>query len=262
MTKVRTLPLQGGCNFRDFGGYPALDGATVRWGRLYRSGILSRLTPDDVGAVSALGVRVICDLRRAEERARHPNPDFGAHVARLQWETGQETSPLRAASFAHSASRAEAHAAMLTMYMRLPFVLQPRIAGAFAGLQDCGDGAYIVHCAAGKDRTGIVAALILSALGVSRELVVEDYVLTNTAVDLRQQLLGQAGTGIGIAATAEPLLALSDSARAAILAAEPDYILASIESIESRHGSIAKYLETALGVDAAAVARLRDSLLA
>jgi protein-tyrosine phosphatase len=260
-TRLRTLRLQGACNFRDFGGYPTMDGGTVRWGRLFRSGVLSRLTTADLEAIGRFDVRMVCDLRRSDERDSNPNPDFGPGVVQLHWNTARESSPIRSTGFARSGSRVEARAAMVQMYANLPFVLRSRIAGAFEGLQRCGEGAYVVHCSAGKDRTGIVAALILSALGVPRDLVIEDYTLTNTAVDLREQLFGRLGTGIGIAATAEPILALSEPARAAILAADADYILASLGSIEARHGSVAAYLDMEIGVDATAVAKLRASLL-
>jgi len=262
MTRVRTVRLQGGCNFRDFGGYPTAAGGTVRWGRLFRSGVLSRLTTADLEAISAFDIRMVCDLRRADERDSNPNPDFGAHVVQMHWSTNLESSPLRSIEFARSGSRAEARAAMVQMYSKLPFVLRSRIAGAFQGLQRCAEGAYVVHCSAGKDRTGIVAALILSALDVPRDMVVEDYTLTNTAVNLREQLSGRRGTGVGMAATAEPILALSEPARVAVLAADADYILASLGSIEARHGSVAAYLEAEIGIDANAIARLRANLVA
>ncbi len=89
------------------------------------------------------------------------------------------------------------HAAMLTMYERLPFGLQPRLAGVFAALDHAAPGAAIVHCTAGKDRTGVAVALVLESLGVRREAIVEDYTLTNTAVDLRSQLLGPGWHGRG-----------------------------------------------------------------
>jgi protein-tyrosine phosphatase len=259
---VRTLRLEGGCNFRDFGGYPTGEGRTVRWGRLFRSGVLSRLTPGDLEAIRKFNVQIVCDLRRTDERDSAPNPDFGPQVVQLHWNTTRESSPMRSTEFARSGSPAAARSAMVQMYTKLPFVLRTRIAGAFEGLQRCTEGAYVVHCSAGKDRTGIVAALILSALGVPRDLVVEDYTLTNTAVDLREQLFGSLGTGVGIAATAEPILALGEPARVAILAADADYIQASLDSIEARCGSVAAYLETEIGVDAQAIARLRANFLA
>lgn len=261
MIPVRVLPLEGGCNFRDCGGYETTDGARVRWGRLYRSGLMTRLSPAAAARVQELGVRAVCDLRRTTERVLHPNPSFGAEVRRFEWDTEQESSPIRDRVFAHSNDVAGVHAAMLTMYERLPFGLQPRLAGVFAALDHAEQGAAIVHCTAGKDRTGVAVALVLESLGVRREAVVEDYTLTNTAVDLRAQLLGRDGTGVGLAATAEPIRALSTTAQNAMLAARPEYILASLGAIEARHGSVRRYLLDELVLEPAMLARLREKML-
>jgi protein-tyrosine phosphatase len=261
MTPARVLPLVGGCNFRDCGGYETADGARVRWGRLYRSGLLARLSAAAAAQVQALGIRAVCDLRRTTERALHPNPSFGAEVHRFEWDSEQESSPIRDQAFANSTDAAAVQAAMLTMYERLPFGLQPRLAGVFAALDHAAPGAAIVHCTAGKDRTGVAVALVLESLGVRRDEVVEDYTLTNTAVDLRSQLLGRDGSGAGLAATAEPILALSAMAQEAMLAARPEYILASLNAIEARHGSVRQYLLDELALEPAMLERLRERLL-
>lgn len=261
MTPVRILPLVGGCNFRDCGGYETTDGAHVRWGRLYRSGLMARLSAAAAAQVQALGVRAVCDLRRTTERALHPNPPFGIEVRRFEWDSEQESSPIRDRAFADSTDVAGVHAAMLAMYQRLPFGLQPRLAGVFAALDHAAEGAAIVHCTAGKDRTGVAVALVLESLGVRREAIVEDYTLTNTAVDLHAQLLGRDVTGAGLTATAEPILALSAVARDAVLDARPEYILASLGAIESRHGSVRQYLLDELALEPAMLERLRQRLL-
>ena len=261
MTPARVLPLVGGCNFRDCGGYETTDGARVRWGRLYRSGLLARLSAAAAAQVQALGVRAVCDLRRTTERDLHPNPSFGAEVRRFEWDSEQESSPIRDRAFASSNDEAGVHAAMVSMYERLPFGLQPRLAGVFAALDHAAPGAAIVHCTAGKDRTGVAVALVLESLGVRREAIVEDYTLTNTAVDLRLQLLGQDGTGAGLAATVESILALSATAQEAMLAARPEYILASLGAIEARHGSVRQYLLDELALEPALLERLRERLL-
>lgn len=261
MTPARVLPLVGGCNFRDCGGYETTDGARVRWGRLYRSGLMARLSTAAAAQVQALGVRAVCDLRRTTERALHPNPSFGAGIRRFEWDSEQESSPIRDRAFANSNDEAAVQAAMLTMYERLPFGLQPRLAGVFAALDHAAPGAAIVHCTAGKDRTGVAVALVLESLGVRREAIVEDYTLTNTAVDLRSQLLGQDCTGTGLAATVESILALSATAQEAMLAARPEYILASLGAIEARHGSVRQYLLDELALEPALLERLRERLL-
>jgi protein-tyrosine phosphatase len=261
MPSPRVLDLPGSCNLRDFGGYATRDGSHVRRGRLFRSGVLNRLAPAAVRTLQSLPLRAVCDLRRTEERRLHPNPDFGPTVRTFEWEATAETSPVRHRRFAESASIEEGRAAMVAMYRRMPFLLQVRLAGVFEALAHADDGAVVVHCSAGKDRTGVAVALVLEALAVPRETVVADYVLTNTAVDLRRQLLGEGATGVGISATADPIRALPPLAREAVLDAHPCYVLAALEAIEARHGCVERYLHDELGVDASLLARVRTNLV-
>lgn len=261
MTPTRVLALAGGCNFRDCGGYETPQGTRVRWGRLYRSGVLQGLSVEAAAAVEALGLRAVCDLRRNDERAHYPNPAFGPHVRRFEWDTGREVSPIRGQDLTGDAAAANARARMLRMYARMPFELQPRFAGVFEALAHAGEGATIVHCMAGKDRTGVAIALVLAALGVPRETILADYTLTNEAVDLLTHIRQRRATGAGLAATAEPLLALPQEALDTMLVAHPDYLLASFEAIEARHGTVHAYLHEELALSTSALDRLRESLL-
>jgi protein-tyrosine phosphatase len=262
MTQARVVPLEGGCNFRDFGGYRTEDGRRVRWSVLFRSGVLARISAKGVAALRELGVRAVCDLRRNDERARHPNPEFGADVRQYAWDTQAEVSPIREHAFATATSLDAGHAAMAEMYGRMPVRMQERLAGTVSALLDCTEGAFVVHCAAGKDRTGAATALILAMLGVPRAQIVEDYLLTNTAVDLAAQLTRPAGAGgVGLAATAAPILALTPAARAAVLEAHPSYLLAMFDAIESQWGSVDEYLQVGLRLGAARIEATRDRLL-
>lgn len=261
MRPIRVLPLPGACNFRDFGGYPAADGRQVRWRRLFRSGAMARMQPAALDQLRALGLRAVCDLRRTEERRRSPNPRIDPGVQFFEWDTAVEVSPIRRPEFARAATIDEARAAMRGMYERIPYLLQPRLAGTFAALAGAGQGACVIHCSAGKDRTGVAVALVLEALGVPRELIVADYVLTNDAVDLAAHLLGSGGTGAGLAETAESILALPPIARAAVLDAHESYIVATLDAIEARHGTVADYLRDELGLGAEVIATLRARLL-
>ena len=261
MSWPRVLPLAGACNLRDFGGYATSDGRFVRARRLFRSGILSRLGPAAVDELRGLGIRTVCDLRRTSERVRQPNPAFGEDVRCVAWDTSHETSPIRDPQFAVSATIEAARAAMIEMYRKMPFRMRGRLAGAFGALSQSGDGGFLVHCAAGKDRTGVAVALILSALGVPRETIVADYVLTNTAVDLRERLVGSQRSGLGLAESAEPIFALAETARTAVLDAHPGYIAATFDEIDQRCGSVERYLRTELDIDADVVEQLREAWL-
>lgn len=261
MISSDVFELAGSCNLRDVGGASTVDGRRVRRGRLLRSGVLTRLTADAVRQLQSLPVRAICDLRRTEERERHPNPSFGPDVRRFEWDSGVGTSPIRDTGFIRSQSVEAARGAMQAMYRHIPFVLQSRLAGAFTALAHARDGATIVHCSAGKDRTGVAVALILESLGVPREHVVADYVLTRQAVDLRRELFGDDATGAGLAANAEPFRALPEFALEAVLDARPEYILAALDAVEARHGTVERYLLDELGLTPALITDLRECLL-
>jgi protein-tyrosine phosphatase len=262
MTAHRVLRLDGSCNLRDFGGYATAGGdARVRSGCLLRSGALDRLTPASVRTLQALGLRAVCDLRRADERTLRPSPDFGPRVRTFEWAATVESSPIRDRRFAESPSLEDARTAMTAMYRRIPFLLQPRLAGVFEALAHAAGGVVLVHCSAGKDRTGVAVALVLEALGVPRATVIEDYALTNVAVDLRRQLLGDPATGLGLATTADPLRALPAPALEAVLDAHPSYVAAALEAVDARHGNVARYLHDELHLDGALLRRLRANLL-
>ena len=261
MTPPRVFDLPGSCNLRDFGGYATTDGRHVREGRLLRSGVLHKLTPAAVADLSAMDVRAVCDLRRSEERRLHPNPCLGPACRTFEWDSAVESSPMRERSFAEAPSIEDARRFMVGMYERLPYLLQPRLAGAFASIEHAGEGAALIHCSAGKDRTGVAVALVLEVLGVPRETIVADYVYTNQAADLAAQLLGDGAPGAGLAATAAPILALPAIARAAVLDAHPSYIAATFAAIEARHGGVERYLREELQLDPALPAELRPRLL-
>ena len=261
MIATHLSTLAGSCNLRDVGGVSTVDGRRVRRGRLLRSGVLTRLTPAAVRELQALPVRAVCDLRRTEERERHPNPSFGPDVQQFEWDSTVASSPIREPGFVRSESVDAARAAMVAMYGRIPFLLQSRLAGAFRALAHARDGATIVHCSAGKDRTGVAVALVLEALGVPRDAVVADYVLTRQAVDLRRELFGDDATGAGLAANAAPFRALPEFALDAVLDARPEYILAALAAVEDRHGTVERYVFDELGLAPTMLADVRECLL-
>ncbi len=261
MHTTRVLDLPGSCNLRDFGGYATRDGRYVRRGRLFRSGTMTRLAPSSVAALRGYGLRAICDLRRTDERQRQPNPDFGADVRAFEWDTQAESSPLRASGVRNSASDDEARALMVEMYRGIPFLLRRRLAGAFAALAHAGDGATIVHCSAGKDRTGVAVGLVLEALGVPRETVVAEYALTSQVVDLGEQLMRTEAGGFGMSATAETMLALPPNVRAIVLEAHPSYLDAAFIAVEAKYGTVEGYLHEELGLSQETLAGLRRRLV-
>jgi protein-tyrosine phosphatase len=173
----RLLPLAGGRNFRDLGGYRAADGRQVRWGKLFRSGVMSGLTAGDMRYLAGIGLRVICDLRSIGERTRQPNPfiaqggEGAPHVVATDYEM------FKLDALHDSRTRQQAIEGFSDAYVDFSRRLTPQYSDMFDRLVR-GEAPLAFNCSAGKDRTGLAAALILSLLGVPRETVIADYALT------------------------------------------------------------------------------------
>jgi protein-tyrosine phosphatase len=248
----RLPALEGARNFRDLGGYPADDGRHVRWGLLYRSGSLAGLTPGSHTRLTAMGVRGVCDLRSTSERNNEP---FGwCEAAGLSyWSRDYETSfgELRTLMASSLSSADAARRAMIAGYERLPYEQAPAYRELFRRLA-CGEVPLVFNCSAGKDRAGTAAALILSALGVARDLVVEDYTLTDKVVDLQRVLVNRRSTTLA----QQPAGVIN-----AILSADPEYIRVALAAITANSGSLQAYLQQELGVGSPELERIRNSLL-
>jgi protein-tyrosine phosphatase len=170
---IRRVPFAGALNFRDIGGYPAPNGGQTRWGVVYRSDALHHMTPADLPVFDALGVRAIYDLRRADELAQHPGPRAHIH---LELPSG---NPLADGESAKLRSRIDGERWLLEDYLGM-LARAPALFGTlFSHLADPARLPAVFHCVGGKDRTGLTTALLLTALGVERAVVLEDYLLTN-----------------------------------------------------------------------------------
>jgi protein tyrosine/serine phosphatase len=259
----RLLPFQALDNFRDYGGYAiggAKAGVRIARGRLYRSAHQARATEADLEALAALNLATVVDLRRPSERREQPSrrpANWMGHVIESDHDDGGEAPHI---TFLKSADLTETsgRAFMTDTYRRLPFEAAhvDLFSRYFRVLADS-EGPVLIHCAAGKDRTGLLAALTHSLLGVPRDDLISDYLLTNVAVDLE-------GRAEGIAKKLTEMTGRSAShgAVVAFLGVEADYLDGAFAEITARHGSIAAYLEQALGVDAALAERIRERLTA
>ena len=249
----RLIPLQGGRNFRDLGGYLTSDGRRVKWGKLFRSGSMAGLTPADYDTLSKLSIKTVCDLRTVQERDAEPNrwcriANVG-YWARERYDSFGELRKVMASGL----SRPEtARAAMIQGYRRLPFEQAPAHRELFRRLA-AGEVPLVFNCSAGKDRAGTAAALILSALGVPRETVVEDYVLTDRVVDLESIFMATTHRSV--------LMSQAPGIVAAVLKSDAAYLHAALDAVEEKHGTVAGYLQDALGITEEVSHAIRQSLL-
>lgn len=249
-TVTREFSMIGGDNFRDAGGYRTADGRKVMWGKLYRSASVGRYTAEDQALIRALSVGSIIDLRSTRERQADKSPWMqGADVG--YWTRDYDLSGGNlGALFAKGAKidAATMRGAMIDGYRAFPKEQAASYRVLFDRLLHS-DKAVIVNCTAGKDRTGLATALVLSALGVPRDTIMQDYLLSNSALDM-DRLLADAGLNALPADAIKPLLDV-----------EPAYLDAAFEQIDKDYGSVENYLKRELGVDRAAIQRLRQRML-
>lgn len=247
-------------NFRDYGDYASAAGRHVAPGRLFRSAHHARASEADLARLGDLGLAAVVDLRRPGERRDQPSrrpPGFSGQVIESDHDEGGEAPHitfLKTSDLTIDAGRTF----MTGVYRELAF--EPAHLDLFTRyfrLLGEAEGPVVIHCAAGKDRTGLLAALTHRLLGVHRDDLIADYLLTNEAVDL-------AARAPGIAKQLEAMTGrpAAHDAVVAFLGVEPVYIETAFAGIADRHGSVDAYLEQALGVDAALRDRIGERLSA
>ena len=257
MTDPRVLELDGVHNFRDYGGYTGADGARVKQGLLWRSAQHGDASEQDLGAIHDLGIAHVIDLRGPSERDSKPcrrHEDFAGQV----WTYPEETAGLALHTEAASGvvSAAEARAAMIRLYEGIAFRenLVPMLRLYFELLHRA-DGPSLVHCVAGKDRTGFAVAMAQHALGVSRDAIMADYMLTNQASKLDERIAAEAFKDHPRYAALDP-----ETIRT-LWGVEADYLATALDAVEARYGTIDAYLDQVLQIDAAKREALRRHYL-
>jgi protein-tyrosine phosphatase len=246
----RAVTLEGGSNFRDLGGYPAAGGKHVKWGHIYRSADISQLTDHDLQTLHSRHVALVCDLRGPQEVAQAPDR-LPPGARRLALPAGSEKIDPRLLSGTKTLNR---DSLMRAVYTNTSF-FQAKYKPMFDELLALpGDEALLFHCTAGKDRTGIGAALVLAALGVSRPTILKDYAATDVywqaGREQSLQRMAQAGMSAEAVAGLRPLLA-----------ANPAYLAGTFAAIDKQYGSIAKYLATEMGLTPQKLTTLRTKYL-
>jgi len=239
---IRHIEFASIYNFRDVGGYAAKDGQTVRWQRLYRADSLGWLAGDDLITFQALKVRTVIDLRHpfeVERTGRVPESD-GLDYRNLpiegrRWDINTYDDRLGVGRY------------LADRYLEVTEDGIDNLRSAIETISQSGSAPVVVHCAAGKDRTGLLTALILSLVGVADEDIIDDYALTGLATERfiaswqRRHPNATRWPGFGVAPAEAMRLFLTDLA--------------------ARHGSVAKYCTDVLQVDAGIIEELQNSLL-
>ena len=236
----RLYGFEGAYNFRDVGGYSASDGQRVKWRRLFRSNAPAELDETDYETVGPLGIRTVIDLRTEEQQLAAPtrwqaaNPPLFVSAPIGEQEGLKGFKPRMDAARAQDPPDNAALDGLLTeVYRRMPFAAKAELAKVFATLATPAALPVLVHCSAGKDRTGLAAALVLSLLDVPRQTIYEDYLLTNAVTP---EGVPQGGV-------------------------EKHWLEASLKAIEARHGDVATYLSQELGVTPEMRGAIRANLL-
>jgi protein-tyrosine phosphatase len=258
----RLLPLEGGRNFRDVGGWRVADGRQIKWGKIYRSGVMSGLTLADYAYLSKLGVTAICDLRSPQERASEPSPFLGKAGAPKVVATDYDMSASMAA-LARMTTREEAIQGFADSYVSFLDMLTPHYTDLFARLV-ANEGPLAFNCSAGKDRTGMASALILSVLGAPRATVIEDYALTQVYTPpsyyMKQMANGAANASVS-AQQAQALAKLPPEVLQVIMGSDPEVMRRALAAIDARFGGPVALVKARFGLTDAKIATLRATYL-
>jgi protein-tyrosine phosphatase len=245
---ARLVALEAVHNFRDLGGYKTSDGRTTKWRTLFRADGLYRLTPGDVVLLEPLGLRTVIDLRSDTELAERGRFPVDAHpvvfhhlpIIDATWSTTDQPAYQRDEDF------------LIRAYQEMLTVGAPRFAMAFEALAQPDALPAVFHCAAGKDRTGLLAALLLGSLGVSHDDIVADYALT---------VEGMARFRVWAAREWPEWTERMASLPPAFTAALPEAMRHIVEELHAEHGSLREYVRS-IGVSDATLATLESVLLA
>jgi len=248
LTEDRLVRFEAASNFRDLGGYPSTLGGEVRWGMLYRAGRLDRMTAADRERFNDLGIRTVIDLRRDDEREQAPDPMPNVQLCLMS--RVQANTPVRDPGTMVDHDHGVQF--LRDLYSGLLAHATAEIGELFTTLAEPDAMPAVFHCAVGKDRTGIIAALLLTWLGVDRELVLDDFEASDGHVGQSQRdelVRRMADRGIG------------PEAAAGILGATRESMQTALDELDTRYGGIERFLIDNCAVTPDVVSRLREYLI-
>jgi protein-tyrosine phosphatase len=254
----RIIKFRGFSNFRDLGGYPAEGGNQVKWGALYRSGHLAKMKPIDLKRFKRLGIDTIIDFRSDPEREKDPNrlPDSlnlkTLSIPILDPSTSSWAEDLKTAIQNREYQDFDASEKMREWYQDLAVGHVGQYRQFIHGVLNAQGAPVLWHCTAGKDRTGIAAAILLRILGVRQDVVEEDYLLSAKYADQRRSLIW--------------LLRFSRGKEAAetvqtFFQVQKEWIKAAFQAIDDHWGDFENYSHEAIGLSESQIHQLRGQLL-
>lgn len=242
----RRLDLPGVQNLRDLGGYKTTTGRVTRWRRVLRGDGLHRLTPEGFARLGAEGLASVIDLRSQAELVENPNPFL--HKPGIAFHHKPVYDDLAPAMMATRAAGADDP--LVHFYLTALIDRAAAIHDILSTIATAPRGALLFHCTAGKDRTGLIAALLLEIARVDRDTILSDYTLTGPFIaDLVEELLERTRQSGGDA-----------ERHARFLACAPVTMATALGEIDRRHGSVSNYL-TDIGLETGDISALRDRLL-
>jgi len=264
MSYRRLLPLDGGSNFRDIGGYPVTDGRRVKRGLLFRSGAMTGLTEEDRSYLAQFGFAAVVDLRSSEEIELYPN--HWAAQADLNYISVPYSIMELTDQNSEDTQQKQVPRDYSTTYPLIAEMIKPQLKAYFKALVEK-QAPIVVNCSAGQDRTGIAAALVLTALGVDESLIMEDYLLST---DFRRPKLESGDVNLQEAAKTNAFARMmldyakeqdQSKANPLITIDGTPFLKFALEAIRSEHGSIEAFLIAELGVSIADLKRLKEFYL-
>lgn len=248
------LAIEGVSNFRDLGGYKTVDGHTTRPGLVFRSSEMSHVTPQGFAQLKSLGLRTNVDLRSTDERTKQPiawPADMGVKVHQVDYP--MDMAPFMALFSKGNVTAEDTRGLMTGFYKDLPFTFAPQYGNLVRQIID--DKAPVVfNCSAGKDRTGFGAAVILTLVGVPRETVTKDYLLSNTYY----RPVVRPGEDDAASAMYKRL---SPEVVQALMGVDARYLESAFAAIDAREGGWQGYVEKDLRLTPADIAKLKAKLL-
>ena len=267
----RTLKIEGVINFRDLGGYVTTDGRKVKWGQVYRSAQLDRLSDKGIEVMAKMDIRSVIDLRFSDETRRYPTIREAVPNAQISaWQ--DELEPIETTesddiqrSWKASLETNDPAQVREAMRVNYPKKLYSHRAIYRKMLLQLAKGQLplVFHCAAGKDRTGVAAALLLSLLGVNDKQIVQDYLLTQQEIQrlLEDWMSGGAGHQSGSEDFQKKLASYPRDVIQPVFDADESYIQTLLDYVDQNYGGFTQYALRILELERNDIESLKNNLL-